>query len=160
MGTQRRRRPGVDRLPQRTAEMSIDAIDDLLNRRSGMLGMTGSQDLRDVVAAAEAGDEVAALALDVYCYRIRKYVGAYMAVLGRVDAVAFTAGVGENSAAVRQRALVGLEALGVELDPARNDERSGDERDIAIPTSAVRVLVIPTNEELEIARQTVVAIAA
>lgn len=146
--------PALGAYLTRAAGMDVDAVDDLLNRRSGMLGMSGSHDLRDVVAAAEAGDEAATLALDVYCYRIRKYVGAYAAVLGRVDAIAFTAGVGENSAAVRAGALAGLEAFGIELDLARNAERSDVERDIATASSPVRVLVIPTDEELEIARQT------
>lgn len=139
----------------RTAGMDIDAIDDLLNRRSGMLGLSGRQDLRDAIAAAQAGDDVAGLALDVYCYRIRKYVGAYAAVLGRVDAIAFTAGVGENSATVRARSLAGLEAFGIEIDAARNAEPSPGERDVATSSSPVRVLIVPTDEELEIARQTV-----
>ncbi|KRA29661.1 MULTISPECIES: acetate/propionate family kinase [unclassified Nocardioides] len=137
----------------RTAGMDIDELDDLLNKRSGVLGLSGRQDMRDLVAAAESGDADAGLALDVYCYRLRKYVGAYTAALGRVDAVVFTAGVGENSAPVRARALADLEVLGIELDPAANAAVSRVARDIASPASRVRVLVVPTNEELEIARQ-------
>ncbi|MCX6401638.1 MAG: acetate kinase [Propionibacteriales bacterium] len=137
----------------RTAGMDIDEIDDLLNKRSGVLGLSGRQDMRDLVAAAETGDTAAMLALDVYCYRLRKYVGAYTAALGRVDAVVFTAGVGENSAAVRARTLAGLEVLGIELDAEANAATGRTARDIALPGSRVRVLVVPTNEELEIARQ-------
>lgn len=138
----------------RTAGMGIDEIDDLLNKRSGVLGLSGRQDMRDLVAAAESGDATAEAALDVYCYRLRKYVGAYTAALGRVDAVVFTAGVGENSAPVRARALAGLEVLGIELDPTANAAAERTARDVATSASRVRVLVVPTNEELEIARQT------
>lgn len=137
----------------RTAGMDVDQVDDLLNKRSGVLGLSGRQDMRDLVAAAESGDAAAELALAVYCHRLRKYVGAYVAVLGRVDAVVFTAGVGENSAPVRARAMTGLEGLGIELDPAANDGPNGEARDISASGSRVRVLVVPTNEELEIARQ-------
>ena len=138
----------------RVAGMTIDEIDTLFNTRSGVLGLCGRSDMRDLVGAAEDGDEAAELALDVYCYRIRKYVGAYLAALGRVDAVVFTAGVGENSPAVRERTLRGLEGLGIELDMAANAAPSTGPRDVASAGSRIRVLVIPTDEELEIARQT------
>lgn len=143
----------------RAAGMDVDAIDSLLNRRSGMLGLTGTNDLRDVHQAI-AGDDPdrsaqAVLALDVYCRRIRKYVGAYLAVLGGVDAITFTAGVGENDAVTRSTALGGLERLGIMLDPERNAVRSGQARVISAEGSAVTVLVVPTNEELAIARATV-----
>lgn len=137
----------------RNAAMSIDEIDDLLNKKSGVLGLSGRQDMRDLVAAAESGDDAAELALDVYCHRLRKYLGAYTAVLGRVDAIAFTAGVGENSAPVRERATAGLEVLGLHLDRDANRAPNGVARDIATPDSPVRIFVIPTNEEFEIARQ-------
>lgn len=137
----------------RNAGMDIDQIDDLLNKKSGVLGLSGRQDMRDLVAAAESGDEAAELALDVYCHRLRKYIGAYTAVLGRVDAIAFTAGVGENSAPVRERATSGLEVLGLHLDTGANRAPNGEPRDIATAGSPVRILVIPTNEEFEIARQ-------
>ena len=139
----------------RTAGMSTDEIDDLLNKRSGVLGLSGRQDMRDLVEAAQAGDEAASLALEIYCYRLRKYVGAYTAALGRVDAIVFTAGIGENSPEVRAGALAGLDVLGIELDDAANEARSREARDIATPGSRVRVLVVPTNEELEIARQSI-----
>lgn len=139
----------------RTAGFDIDAIDDLFNKRSGMLGLTGRIDMRDITTAAADGDEAAQFALEIYCYRLRHYIGAYTAVLGRLDAVVFTAGIGENSAPVRAGALAGLEGLGIELDGAANAERAPLPRDIATAGSPVRVLVIGTNEELEIARQAV-----
>lgn len=144
---------------QRRAGLDVDGVDDLLNKRSGILGLGGHGDMRDLVAAAESGDERAALALDVYAHRIRAYVGAYMAQLGRVDAIVFTAGVGENAAPVRERALAGLEGFGVEVDAARNAERGGGARRISPDGAPVDVLVVPTNEELEIARQTLEVVA-
>jgi acetate kinase len=144
----------------RTAGMSIDDVDDLLNKRSGVLGLSGRQDMRDLTQAASSGDPAATLALAVYTYRLRKYIGAYTAVLGRVDAVVFTAGVGENAADVRELTLTGLGVLGVELDVEANQVRSTQARDIATPQSRVRVLVIPTNEELEIARDAVAVVGS
>lgn len=135
---------------------SVGDIDNLLNKRSGLLGLTGANDLRDIQRRHEDGDEAATLALTMYTYRIKKYIGAYFAVLGRVDAVVFTAGVGQNSALVRALVCDGLAGLGIRLDAARNEARNGDDvREIQADDSAARVLVIATNEELEIARQTV-----
>ncbi|MFF2272361.1 acetate/propionate family kinase [Agromyces sp. NPDC058136] len=145
---------------QRRAGFDADALDDLLNRRSGILGLGGHADMRDLVAAAESGDEKATLALEVYAHRLKAYIGAYLAQLGGVDVISFTAGVGENSAPVRAAALAGLERLGIELDPERNAEHSGETRVISSDASAVTVLVVPTNEELEIARQTLEAVSA
>ncbi len=138
----------------REAGMATDAIDTLLNKRSGLVGLCGDNDMREIGRRIAEGDERARLAFDVYVHRIRKYVGAYTAVLGRVDALAFTAGVGENSAAVRAAALRGLEGLGVELDPVRNALRGSGPRVVSAPGSAVAVAVVPTDEELEIATQT------
>jgi len=138
--------------------LSLDELDELLNKKSGMLGLTGTADMRDVIAKAASGDEAAARAFEVYCYRVKHYVGAYLAVLGGADAIVFTAGVGENAAQVRAQALAGLAGLGIEIDPARNDARDRGERVISTAASNVAVLVIPTNEELEIARQTAAAI--
>ena len=146
--------PGVVFHLARTAGMSIDDIDNLLNRRSGLLGLAGASDLRDIDRLIEDGDADAALALDVYCHRIRKYIGAYLAVLGGVDVIAFTAGVGENASGVRARTLDGLEALGIRLDSERNAERASTERVISTDDSPVTVMVVPTNEELAIARAT------
>jgi acetate kinase len=115
--------------------------------------------MRAVQARRAAGDPAAVLAFDTYCHRIRKYVGAYTAVLGRVDAITFTGGVGENSAAVRTSSLAGLETLGVRLDQARNAAPSRRARLISTEASAVAVAVIPTDEELEIATQTRQAVA-
>ncbi len=138
---------------RREAGMSIDEIDAVFNRKSGMLGLAGANDLREVHKLADAGDAQAALALEAYCHRLRKYVGAYLAVLGGADAIAFTAGVGENDARVRAAALDGLQALGITVDPQRNASLSRDARVISPDDSPVAVLVVPTDEELEIARQ-------
>jgi acetate kinase len=139
----------------RTAGLTVDEVDALLNKRSGLLGLCGDNDMREVSRRVTEGDQDARLAFDLYIHRLRKYVGAYAAVLGRVDAVAFTAGVGENSSAVRQAALRGLgEALGVELDGARNTARGTGARLVSADSSRVAVAVVPTDEELEIARQT------
>jgi acetate kinase len=142
----------------REAGLSIDDLDDLLNKRSGMLGLAGANDMREVGRRAADGDQAAAEALDVYCYRIRKYVGAYAAALGRLDALVFTAGVGENNDGVRAGVCQGLEGLGVELNPSRNRARSGKARTISADGSRVAVLVVPTNEELEIAEQTLAVV--
>lgn len=138
----------------RRTGMSFDDIDLLLNRKSGLLGMSGAGDMRDVLERAAGGNEKAQIAFDTYVHRLKGYVGNYMAQLGRVDIITFTAGVGENAAAVRKAALSGLEGFGIRLSDERNEEKSRDPRRISTDDSAVEVLVIPTNEELEIARQT------
>ena len=136
----------------RTGGLSIDEIDDLLNHRSGLLGLSGDNDMREVLRRRAAGDPAATLAFDVYCQRIRFYVGAYFALLGRVDAITFTAGVGEHAAPVRAAALAGLERLGIAVDESRNAD-TGD-RLISPAGRRIAVCVIGTNEELEIAHQT------
>jgi len=138
----------------RKAGYSIDQLDVLLNKKSGMLGLTGTGDMRDVEDSALAGDAIAQAALDVYYHRIRGYVGNYMAQLGGLDVIVFTAGVGENSGIIRERALEGLQGLGIEVDHDRNYGSSREARVISTDASRVTVLVIPTNEELEIARET------
>ncbi|MFG1798647.1 acetate kinase [Micromonospora carbonacea] len=135
---------------RREAGMGVDEIDDLLNHRSGLLGLAGVNDMREVLARRDAGDPAAALAFDVYTRRITGYVGAYYALLGRVDAVTFTAGVGEHAAPVRAAALAGLGRLGIAVDPARNDG-TGD-RVISPAGAEVAVCVVGTDEEREIAR--------
>jgi len=130
----------------------------LLNEESGLKGICGANDMREVHRKAEAGDPSAALAIDMFCYRIRKYIGAYTAVLGRVDALVFTAGIGENDAEVRRRACEGLSLLGIAVDEARNGSPSSVPREIQREGMPVKVLVIPTNEELEIALQTVACV--
>lgn len=137
---------------------TIDQMDDLLNRKSGMLGLSGYTDMRDVHDAVAAGDERVRTALDVYYHRIKGYVGNYYAQLGRVDVIAFTAGIGENDDIVRAGALQGLEGLGIKLDLARNEGRKKEPTVISTDDSPVTVVVYPTNEELEIARQAVATI--
>ena len=134
--------------------MPLAEIDKLLNKQSGLLGIAGSSDVRDVIAKMMSGDESARLALEMYAYRIKKYIGAYMAALGKVDALVFTAGVGENSPLVRKMSCAGLEHLGVLLDEEKNAARPTDVMPIHAAESSINVLVIPTNEELEIALQT------
>ena len=141
----------------RQAGLSVDDLDTMLNRKSGLLGLTGNGDMRDVQAAAVAGDEVAEAALAVYRHRLRRYIGAYLVHLGGLDAIVFTAGVGENNSLLRRRSLAGLEFLGIHVDADRNEVRSKHPRAISPDHSPVTVLVIPTNEELEIARQTAAA---
>jgi acetate kinase len=141
----------------RKAGLDIDDLDNLLNKGSGLLGLAGRGDMRDVAEAAEAGDGPSQLALDVYLHRLKAYVGAYYAQLGRLDVISFTAGVGENSTLVRERSLAGLEGFGIRIDPERNSGRSRSARVISTDDSRVVVLVVPTNEELEIARQTLSA---
>ena len=134
--------------------MSMDEIDTVLNKKSGLLGLAGSSDLRDILKKNEGGDSEAALALSLYTYRIKKYIGAYLAVLGRVDALVFTAGVGENSPYIRWHACEGLTRLGISLDREKNEAKIRGITEIHGNDSSVSVLVIPTNEELEIALQT------
>lgn len=141
----------------RRAGMSIDDLDALLNKRSGLLGLAGVSDMRDVTAGVERGDPDATLAFDVYIHRLRAYAGAYLAQLDGVDVISFTAGVGENAAGVRAAAVATLGFAGVEIDPARNAARGRGIRVISTDGSRVSVLVVPTNEELEISRQTLVA---
>lgn len=151
--------PAVPAYLQRVAGLDAEAVDRELNRSSGLLGLAGSNDLRNVKKAADAGDPDARLAYEVYCHRIRKYIGAYYAVLGRVDAVAFTAGVGENDERVRELSTRGLEGLGIRVDPVRNASAERGERSVSAPGARVPVLVVPTDEEIEIARQTLAALA-
>ena len=137
----------------RVAGLSVDDVEDRYQHRGGLAGLCGDNDMRAVQARAEAGDPAAQLALDVYCHRIRKYVGAYHAVLGRLDAVVFTAGVGEHIAVVRQRSLSGLDALGIVLDPAAN-AAGGGARVVSARGARVAVCVVPTDEERGIAEET------
>ena len=147
--------PAVVAHLRRTAGIEPDVVDRSLNSSSGLLGLTGHSDLREVRRLVAEGDRHAALALDIYCHRIRKYVGAYMAVLGHTDAIAFTAGVGENDAAVRAQSLAGLEDLGIRIDEERNTALSREARVISAEGSPVAVLVVPTDEELEMAQEAV-----
>lgn len=150
--------PGVISYLWRSAGMDIDEIETMLNRHSGMLGLGGEIDFRVVHERIAAGDEAAKLAYEVYIHRLRKYIGAYLAVLGHVDVITFTAGVGENDARVRRDALGGLASLGIELDERLNDAPLRKARRISAESSPITVLVVPTDEELAIARATLTAI--
>lgn len=135
--------------------MTPHEMSEFLNKKSGVLGITGiSSDMRDVESAAGQGNERAILALKMYAYRIKKYIGAYAAAMGGVDAVVFTAGVGENQTDLREDACKGLEFLGIEIDKSVNDVSRGKEAVISTPDSKVKVVVVPTDEEIVIARDT------
>ena len=135
-------------------KMSIKEIDTLLNKKSGVLGVSGvSSDFRDIEGEAEKGNDRARLALDMFHTRVKKYIGAYMAELEGVDAIVFTAGLGENSAESREEICKGLESLGIEIDVDANKVR-GKEQLISKKDSKIKIYVIPTNEELVIARDT------
>jgi len=140
--------------------LSPEEYDRALNKESGLKGLAGSNDYRDIAAGIAAGDPDARLARAVAAYRVKKYVGAYAFALGRLDAVVFTAGAGENDAALRSECLAGLDAFGIAIDEERNTARSSAARSISPEGSAVAVLVIPTNEELVIARETVEVVNA
>ncbi|OEJ29369.1 acetate kinase [Streptomyces agglomeratus] len=146
--------PAVTFHLERVAGMSTDEIDVLLNKKSGLVGLCGDNDMREIRRRIDEGDQRALLAFEIYIHRLKKYIGAYYAVLGRVDAVVFTAGVGENAAPVRAAAVEGLEELGLVVDADLNAVRSDAARLISPGYARVAVAVVPTDEELEIARQT------
>ncbi len=150
--------PGVVVHLLRHGGLDVDGLEDLLHHHSGLAGLSGHADFRDLEAAVSAGDARARTAYDVYVARVRKYVGAYLAVLGGADAITFTAGVGEHAPGLRRDALAGLGRLGIEIDDARNEQRTDGPRVISSDASTVRVLVVPTNEELQIARHVVTAL--
>ena len=136
-----------------------DEMSDLLNKKSGLLGISGvSSDMREVEEAAASGNKRARLAIDMYCHRIKKYIGSYAAIMGGVDVIVFTAGVGEHQWDVRQDSVSGLEFLGVKLDEAKNKANFGEEEIISTPDSRVKVVVVPTDEELMIASDTLALI--
>ena len=145
--------PNVISYLARTAGMGVEDIESMLNRKSGMSGLAGEIDFRVVHQRIESCDEHAQLAYEVYIHRLRKYIGAYLAILGHTDVLTFTAGVGENDASVRRDALTGLAPLGIELDEHLNESPSRGARLISADKSPTTVLVIPTNEELAIARE-------
>ncbi len=132
---------------------SLHKVNTLLQKESGMLGLTGYSDLRDIESEAQKGNAECRLALKMNAYRIKKFIGAYASVLNGLDAIVFTAGIGENSDVIRELVCEDQDFLGIQLDKEKNAIRSKDIRDISLPSSKVRILVIPTNEELEIAKQ-------
>ena len=146
--------PAVLQFIMNDEHIGIDEMLDILNKQSGFLGISGvSSDMRDVEAAAAAGNEDAEAALEMQSYGVRKYIGAYAAAMGGVDAIVFTAGIGENGPALREKVMRDMEFMGAKLDPAKNNIR-GKEADVSADDSKVRVLVIPTDEEIVIARDT------
>lgn len=147
--------PGIIFHLSRSAGMSADKIDELLNRKSGLKGMAGVNDFRELRELIDGGDENALLAYQVYIHTLRRFIGSYMLILGGLDAITFTAGVGENAVQVREDALAGLQEFGIEIDPSRNANEEGVQgaREISTDGSKVKVFVVPTNEELAIARQ-------
>ena len=142
----------------REGGFGVEELDTLLNARSGLLGLAGSGDMRDVRASADAGDTDAQLAYDVTVHRIRHYLGAYLVELGGADTIIFTAGIGENLAVLRAAVISGLEWFGITIDPARNEAGDRGVRRISADDSRVEVLVVPTDEEREIATQTLAAL--
>ena len=146
--------PAVIPFLMKKLNYTADEIDSYLNKKSGVLGISGvSSDFRDIEAAAEEGNEQCQLALDVFAYRVRKFIGSYVAAMGGVDVIVFTAGVGENDVYMRNLICGGLEFLGTGIDPVKNDVR-GKEKEISVDGAKVKIFVIPTNEELVIARDT------
>ncbi len=146
--------PAVVKVLMEKEKMTIKEIDEYLNKKSGVLGISGvSSDFRDIEAAADEGNERAALAIEIFCYRVKKYIGEYAAVMDGTDAVIFTAGIGENNPLIRKKVLSGMDYMGIEIDWEKNGTK-GKEIDISTSNSRVRTLVIPTNEELAIARET------
>jgi acetate kinase len=132
---------------------SLEQVNNLLNKKSGMLGLTGYSDMRDIGKEVAAGKEEAELAYEMYAYRIKKYIGSYAAVMNGLDAIVFTAGVGENDATTRRLVCTDMDYLGIKLDEKKNEIRSGHIRDIGQDNFPVRILIVPTNEELEIVKQ-------
>jgi acetate kinase len=146
--------PAILTYLNRETGIDLEDLDYQLNQESGLKGICGVNDMREAQRLAAAGDERARLAIDMYCYRIRKYIGAYYAVLGHLDTLVFTAGIGENSPPIRTQSCAGLERFGIRIDEARNTQTATGVFEIQAADAPVRVLVVPTNEELEIAHQT------
>ena len=152
--------PGLHTFLHNELGLSVGDIDNLLNKQSGLKGMAGVNDFRELEQRRAAGDAAAQLAFEVYVHRLKHYVGAYLAILGRLDVLTFTAGVGENNPALRAAVVDGMDGLGLAIDPARNEAASRDARVISPEGAAVTVAVVPTNEELAIARETAALVAA
>jgi len=144
----------------RKTGLSNEEMESLLNQHSGLKGICGVNDMREITRLAEEGNEPARLAIEMYCYRIKKYIGAYNAVLGEIDALVFTGGIGENAAGIRRRSCEGLSNIGIEVDEHKNNLKTAKIGEIQSNGSSVNILVIPTDEELEIAEQTVEKIAS
>jgi len=147
--------PYIPLFIQEHENMTADEVNTLLNKKSGLIGLTGiSSDMRDILKAGERENKDALLAMEIYVYRVKKYIGAYSAAMGGLDALVFTAGVGENSDTIRGIITQDLEFLGINIDPVKNHAAYGIPMDISMPKSKVRTLVIPTDEEYVIATET------
>ena len=140
--------------------LTITQLEAMLNKQSGLVGICGDNDMREILSRAKRGDERAQLALEMYVYRVKKYLGAYLAVLNGADAIVFTAGIGENAPLIRERVCSNLDCLGVAIDESRNSATQCGIREIQAAQSDVRILVVPTDEELEIAKLTLECIVA
>jgi acetate kinase len=147
--------PAIPFYVARTKGISFEEVEKVLNKESGFKGICGYNDMREVERLAAGGNPTAKLAIEISCYRIKKYIGAYYAAIGCLDAIVFTGGVGENSDVVRMNSCKGLENLGIAIDKAKNNVRARKITDISAPSSRIKVLIVPTNEELEIAQQTI-----
>jgi acetate kinase len=150
--------PAIPFYLRRATQMSEKDLEELLNKGSGLKGICGVNDMREILQMAERGEAQAQLALDLYCYRVKKYLGAYFAVLGWVDAVVFTGGIGENAAPIRKRCCQGLEGLGIMVDDRKNEKTLSEVMEIQRDGAPVKVLAVRTQEEREIAEQTVAAL--
>ena len=147
--------PAVITFLMEKEKMTVKDVSDFLNKKSGVLGISGvSSDFRDIEEAAKNGDDRAKLSLEIFCYRVKRFIGDYAAIMNGVDAVVFTAGIGENNGYVREEILRDMDFLGIKIDLEKNLTK-GQEIDISTPDATVKTLVIPTNEELEIARETI-----
>ena len=146
--------PAIPHFLTAQTDMDIDDINDLLNKKSGVKGICGMNDFRDIHAAREKGDQKAQLAFEMYVYRIKKYIGAYSFALGQVDAIIFTAGIGENDDDVRREVCLGLDNFGIKIDVEKNEGRFSKITAIHQHDSEVKLFIIPTNEELMIATET------
>lgn len=152
--------PGVMMYIARRLKLSVDALEDVLQNESGLKGICGMNDMRDIQKAAASGNAHARLALDMFAHRCRHYIGAYAFELGRLDALVFTAGIGENDALIRAACCEGLAPFGLELDPIRNRSPKDHDGEISAAGTPIKIYVIPTNEELEIARQTATVVGS
>ena len=146
--------PAIPLFLSRELGMSTDEIDTLLNKKSGLKGICGNNDMRSISENAVNGDEISQIAIEMFAYRAKKYIGAYLAALGHTDAIIFTGGIGENAANVRAKIITGLEQLGIVLDTVKNTMVDSGIRQIQDKSSKIKILIVPTNEELEIASQT------
>ncbi len=147
--------PAIVPFLMKNANLSGEEIDTIMNKKSGLLAISGSNDMREIEAKMDAGDENAKLAFDMFVLRIKKYIGAYIAILGEINAIIFTAGIGENDARIREAVCSGLEIFGIRRDKNKNSVPLGEPRRVGLPETKVRIIIVPTDEELAIAEDTV-----